>query len=60
MYTYQKPIWLALYDNFYDKYTEFDNNDHIDFYKEIFNEINDFEIFEKILVVFKNNNVVEF
>jgi hypothetical protein len=56
----KKPVWLALYDNYYDKFTFFDNKEHLEHYKSIFDDIEDFGIFEKILIIFKNADILEF
>jgi hypothetical protein len=56
----EKPIWLALFDNYYNKFTYFDNHEHLEHYKDTFESIEDFGIFEKILVVFENGDVLEF
>ena len=56
----EKPVWLALYDNHYNKFTCFDNTEHLEHYKSVFKSIYDFEGFEKIVVVFKNGDVCEF
>lgn len=56
----EKPIWLALFDNHYKKFTYFDNDDHIEHYKNVIKEIKDFGIFEKVLIIFQNRDVLEF
>jgi len=56
----EKPIWLALFDDYYNKYTYFDDNKHLEHYKNVFKDIKDFKIFDKILVVFENKDVLEF
>jgi len=57
----EKPVWLALYDNYYDKFTFFDNDkEHLEHYKSIFDDIKDFGVFEKILIIFKNGDILEF
>lgn len=56
----EKPIWLALFDNYYNKFTYFDNQEHIEHYKNTFKSVDDFGIFEKILVIFENGDVLEF
>ncbi len=30
----EKPIWLALYDNYYDKFTNFETQEHMEFYED--------------------------
>ncbi|MDH4943527.1 hypothetical protein [Sulfurimonas sp. C5] len=52
--------WLALYDNYYDKFTNFENDEHLVHYQNIFESITDFKCFEKILVIFKNGDILEF
>ena len=56
----EKPVWLALYDNYYNKFTCFDGVEHLEHYEDIFKSIEDFGVFEKILVVFENGDVCEF
>ncbi len=56
----EKPIWLALFDNYYNKFTYFDNQEHLEHYKNTFEGVEDFGIFEKILVIFENGDVLEF
>ena len=56
----EKPIWLALFDNYYNKFTYFDNQEHLEHYKNTFESIEDFGIFDKILVIFENRDVLEF
>jgi len=55
-----KPVCLALYDNYYSKFTTFNDNSHIDFYNETMKDITDFGIFEKIFIIFENGDVLEF
>jgi len=55
----KKPIWLALYDNYFNKFTTFIDNEHFDFYNEIVAEINDFGIFDKVLIVFENGDILD-
>jgi hypothetical protein len=55
----EKPVWLALRDNYYNKFTSFDNTDHLDHFKDVFTNIDDFGCFEKVLVVFENGDVLE-
>ena len=52
--------WLALFDNYYNKFTYFNNNKHLEHYQNVFQDIKDFGIFDKILVVFENKDVLEF
>ena len=52
--------WLALFDNYYNKFTYFDSDEHLEHYKNVFQDIKDFGIFDKILVVFENKDVLEF
>jgi len=50
-------------DNFslyYNKFTFFDDNSHLNLYNEVMKEIRDFGIFEKIMIVFENKDVLEF
>lgn len=54
-----KPIYLALYDDFSNKYFDFDNKEHINHYKNAMKEI-DFMIFEKIFIIFDTKEVLEF
>ncbi len=56
----EKPVWLALYDNYYNKFTCFDGTEHLEHYEDIFKSIEAFGVFEKILVVFENGDVCEF
>jgi len=56
----EKPIWLALFDNYYNKFTHFDNQEHLEHYKNTFESVGDFGIFDKILVIFENGDVLEF
>jgi len=55
----KKPIWLALFDNYYDKFTNFERREHIEFYEDVLENIEDFGIFDTILIVFKNKDVLE-
>lgn len=56
----KKPIWLALCDNYYNKFTDFKSTEHIDHYKSVFENIDNFGSFEKILIIFENGDVCEF
>lgn len=56
----KKPIWLALFDTYYSHFTTFQDTEHITFYRDILNKIDNFGIFEKILIVFENQDVLEF
>ena len=56
----EKPIWLALFDNYYNKFTYFDNLEHLEHYKKSFECVKYFGVFEKILVIFENGDVLEF
>jgi len=56
----QKPIWLALLDNYYNKFTYFNDDEHINVYKNIMQDITDFKYFDKILIIFGNKDVLEF
>lgn len=56
----EKPIWLALCDNYYNKFTDFKSTEHIEHYKSVFESINNFGSFEKILIIFENGDVCEF
>lgn len=55
----KKPIWLALYDNYYNKFTSFEDDEHIKHYHNIMDEIDDYGIFEKVIIVFQNGDVLE-
>lgn len=55
----EKPVWLAFYDNYYNKFTCFDSKEHFEYYTDIFKSIEDFGVFEKILVIFENGDVFE-
>ncbi len=55
-----KPVYLALYDDFSNKFFDFDNNEHINHYNSVMKNINDFKIFEKIFIVFDTQEVLEF
>jgi len=56
----KKPIWLALYDNYFNKFSSFKDDEHLELYKNITNNLHDHGIFEKILIVFENGDVFEF
>lgn len=56
----KEPIWLALCDNHYNKFTNFNNQEHLEHYKDVFKEIKDIGVFEKVLVIFENRDVLEF
>jgi len=56
----KEPIWLALCDNYYNKFTDFNNQEHFEHYKDVFKEIEDIGIFERVLVIFENGDVLEF
>jgi len=55
----KKPIWLALFDNYFNKFTNFETQEHIEFYEDVLENIEDFGIFDKILIVFENKDVLE-
>lgn len=55
----QKPIWLALYDNYYNKFSDFECGEHKEHYKNLAYDIDDYGIFEKVFVVFQNKDVLE-
>lgn len=55
----EKPIWLALYDNFFNKFCDFSDDEHIKHYKNLASDVDDYGIFEKVFVVFQNGNVLE-
>lgn len=55
-----KPVWLALYDNYYNKFTDFKSAEHIEHYNNVFDRVDDFFVFEKIIVVFENGDICEF
>jgi len=48
--------WLALFDRYFSKFTNFSDNEHYEFYKDV---IQDKKGFEKIFIVFENNDVME-
>lgn len=56
----EKPVWLALCDNYYNNFTDFNTQEHVEHYKDVFKNIKDIEVFEKILVIFENRDVLEF
>jgi hypothetical protein len=56
----EKPVWLALCDNYYNKFTDFNTQEHFEHYKDVFKDIKEIEVFEKILVIFENGDVMEF
>lgn len=56
----EKPVWLALYDNYYNKFTCFDSKEHFEHYRDIFKSIEAFGVFDKILVIFENGDVFEY
>ena len=53
-------IWLALHDKYYDKFTNFEDENHVTHYVDIMKCIEDFGVFKKIFVVFENKSVLEF
>ena len=55
----ERPVWLALYDNYYNKFTDFDSIEHLEHYRDIFKNIKNFGVFNNILVVFENGDVFE-
>jgi hypothetical protein len=55
----KKQIWLALYDNYYNKFSDFECDEHKKHYKIIAADIDDYGIFEKVFVVFQNEDVIE-
>jgi hypothetical protein len=55
-----KCIWLVLHEKYYDKFTNYEDESHIEHYREIFADIVDFGLFQKIFVVFENEEVLEF
>ena len=55
----KKPIWLALFDDYYKKYTNFQSKEHIEFYEDVLKDVEDFAIFDKILIVFENGDVLD-
>ncbi|MCF6244503.1 MAG: hypothetical protein L3J43_05650 [Sulfurovum sp.] len=52
------PIWLALYDNYYNKYSNYETTDHVEFYDDVLRNIDDFGVFDKVLIVFENGDVL--
>ena len=42
------------------KFTYFDNQEHLEHYNSAFESVEDFGIFDKILVIFENGDVLEF
>lgn len=56
------PIYLALYDDFSNKYFDFENSEHIEHYKKAmdYTIIDDYKIFKKIFIIFDNKDVLEF
>jgi len=55
-----QPVYLALYDDFSNKFFDFNDDEHIKHYKEAMKTINDFKIFEKIFIIFDTQEVLEF
>ena len=55
----KKPIWLALYDNYYNKFSDFERSEHKEHYKSVAGDIDDYGVFEKVFVVFQNEDVLE-
>lgn len=53
------PVWLALYDNYYNKFCDFSSDEHIEHYKNVKDEITDFGIFKKVFIIFQNEDVLE-
>jgi hypothetical protein len=51
--------WLALYDNYINKFTDMNDTEHTDTYKKAMILIEDSVEFEKIFVVFENAQVFE-
>lgn len=56
----QSPVHLALYDNYYNKFTEFTDTRHFDFYNEVMSTIPSFGLFEKVMIIFENGDVLEY
>jgi len=55
-----KPVYLALYDDFSNKFFDFDDNEHIEHYKNAMKIVDDFKVFEKVFIVFDTKEVLEF
>lgn len=55
-----EPAYLALYDNYYNKFTDFTDSRHFDFYNEVMSAIPSFGLFEKVMIVFANGDVLKF
>lgn len=56
----KKPVYLALYDDFSNKFFDFNDNEHVKHYKNAMQRISDFKVFEKIFIVFDTKEVLEF
>ncbi|RLA08344.1 MAG: hypothetical protein DRQ51_02635 [Gammaproteobacteria bacterium] len=56
----KKPIWLALQDGYLFMYSNFKDKNHIEDYKQILDKSTIPNIFEKILIVFNNGDVLEY
>ena len=57
----KKPVWLALNDKYYSNFTDFEEkNEHFNHYDALLKNIDDFGVFEKILIVFANRDVYEY
>lgn len=55
----EKPVYLALYDNFFNKFTSFENGEHFKHYEDLLEKVVDFGIFDRIFIVFENKDVLE-
>ncbi len=53
------PKWLALYDNYINKFTDMNSFEHTDTYKEAMVLLKGSVEFEKIFIVFENGQVLE-
>ena len=54
----QAPVWLALYENYYDTYTSFEADEHIKHYTQALEGI-EVDFFDKVLIIFANEDVIE-
>jgi len=56
----ESPKWLALYDNYYNKFCDLNDKEHEEVYRNAMNSIANTDEFERIYIIFENRDVIEF
>ncbi len=55
----QNTKYLALYDNYFHKFLNFNDKNDIKYFIELYDKIDDFGIFDKIFIIYNNSEVLE-